>query len=90
MNAKEALDRSNQVREQIISESRKTVYKRIERISNSGHKACYYFVSHLFREEVTELIKELRERGYHVSHDGFWFIARPQQITIRWGRKDRP
>ncbi|UMQ50212.1 hypothetical protein [Bacillus velezensis] len=83
MNAKEASEKASNAREIINRDTRTVLYKTIKRLSGVGRYQCYENTSHLYKDEVKTLIKELRALGYKVRRDSF------NTIYIRWERKDR-
>ncbi|AKD28953.1 hypothetical protein AW02_008010 [Bacillus velezensis NJN-6] len=83
MNAKEASEKASNERAIINRDTRTEIYKTINRLSGKGRYQCYKNISHLYKDEVKTLIKELRALGYKVRRDSF------NTIYIRWERKER-
>ncbi|MED4828195.1 hypothetical protein [Bacillus atrophaeus] len=83
MNAKQASEKAANRRAIINRDIRIAIYETINRLSSNGGYQCYENISHLYKDEVKALIKELRAQGYKVRRDSF------NTIYIRWERKDR-
>ncbi|WP_342493973.1 hypothetical protein [Bacillus sp. FSL R5-0447] len=81
MKAEEASEKAANERAIINRETRAEIYKTINRLSGKGRYQCYKNTSHLYKDEVKALIKELRALGYKVRRDSF------TTIYIRWERE---
>lgn len=84
MNAKEASEKASNERARINRNTRIEIYNTIDRLSSNGHYQCRESISHLYKDEMKSLIKELRAKGYKARRGSF------DTIYIRWERKDRP
>ncbi|MEC1648225.1 hypothetical protein [Bacillus halotolerans] len=83
MNAKEASEKASNERARINRATRIEIYNTIYRLSSNGHHHCYESISHLYKDEVKTLVKELRAKGYKARRNSF------NTIYIQWERKDR-